>query len=65
MEVTMLITIPAFARATGLNYWLAWRLVQRGAIPSVMVGSRRRIDVRWVEQWLSAGGFEPLETKQT
>jgi hypothetical protein len=25
------------------------------------VGRRRRIDVRWVDQWLAAGGYRPYE----
>ena len=57
--MTRLLTIPKFAEATGLNYRLCLELVQAGKIPSVPVGSRRRIDVRWVEQWLTAGGYRP------
>lgn len=55
--MTKLLTIPKFAEATGLSYRLCLQLVESGKIPSVPVGSRRRIDVRWVEQWLSAGGY--------
>jgi hypothetical protein len=55
--MTKLLTIPKFARETGLPYRLCLQLVQTGDIPSVPVGCRRRIDVRWVEQWLSAGGY--------
>jgi hypothetical protein len=55
--MTKLITIPKFARATGLPYRLCLHLVGTGKIPSVPVGGRRRIDVRWIEQWLSAGGY--------
>jgi excisionase family DNA binding protein len=55
--MTKLITIPKFAQATGLPYRLCLQLVGTGRIPSVPVGSRRRIDVRWVEQWLAAGGY--------
>jgi excisionase family DNA binding protein len=55
--MTRLLTIPEFARATGLSYRLCLHLVQMGDIPSVPVGSRRRIDVRWLERWLEAGGF--------
>jgi hypothetical protein len=55
--MTKLITIPKFARATGLPYRLCLQLVGSGQIPSVPVGGRHRIDVRWVEQWLSAGGY--------
>ena len=55
--MTKLITIPKFARATGLPYRLCLQLVGTRQIPSVPVGSRRRINVRWVEQWLSAGGY--------
>jgi excisionase family DNA binding protein len=55
--MTKLITIPKFAQATGLPYRLCLQLVGTGKIPSVPVGSRRRIDVRWIEQWLAAGGY--------
>ena len=55
--MTKLITIPKFARATGLPYRLCLQLVGTRQIPSVPVGSRRRINVRWVEQWLFAGGY--------
>ena len=48
--MTKLITIPKFAAATGLPYRLCLHLVGAGQIPSVAVGRRRRIDVRWVEQ---------------
>lgn len=57
--MTKLITIPKFAETTGLPYRLCLRLVGAGQIPSVAVGRRRRIDVRWVEQWLASGGFRP------
>lgn len=57
--MTKLITIPKFAEATGLPYRLCLHLVGTGQIPSVAVGPRRRIDVRWVEQWLASGGYRP------
>jgi excisionase family DNA binding protein len=57
--MTKLLTIPKFAETTGLSYRLCLQLVETGKIPSVAVGCRRRIDVRWVEQWLSAGGYRP------
>jgi excisionase family DNA binding protein len=49
--MTKLLTIPDFAEVTGLSYWLARELVNRGDIPSVRVGTRRRIDARVVERW--------------
>ena len=49
--MTKLITIPKFAEATGLPYRLCLHLIGTGQVPSVAVGRRRRIDVRWVEQW--------------
>ena len=55
--MTKLITIPKFAETTGLSYRLCLQLVAGGEIPSVKVGTRRRIDVRWVEQWLAGGGY--------
>jgi len=57
--MTKLITIPKFAEAIGLPYRLCLHLVGTAQIPSVAVGRRRRIDVRWVEQWLSTGGYRP------
>jgi excisionase family DNA binding protein len=55
--MTKLITIPKFAEATGLPYRLCLHLIGTGQVPSVAVGRRRRIDVRWVEQWLATGGY--------
>jgi excisionase family DNA binding protein len=55
--MTKLITIPKFAEATGLPYRLCLNLVGTGKLPSVPVGNRRRIDVRWIDQWLAAGGY--------
>jgi excisionase family DNA binding protein len=57
--MTQLITIPKFAEATGLPYRLCLHLVETHQIPSVPVGRRRRIDVRWVDQWLAVGGYCP------
>ena len=57
--MTKLLTIPKFAEATGLPYRLCLHLVGTGQIPSVAVGRRQRIDVRWVEQWLASGGYRP------
>ena len=57
--MTKLITIPKFAETTGLSYRLCLHLVGTGQIPSVPVGRRRRIDVRWVDQWLACGGYRP------
>lgn len=58
--MTKLLTVPKFAQATGLSYRLCLQLVGSGEIPSVPVGARRRIDVRWVEQWLAAGGYRQM-----
>jgi excisionase family DNA binding protein len=55
--MTKLITIPKFAQATGLPYRLCLQLVTTGQIPSVPVGNRRRIDARWIKQWLASGGY--------
>ena len=56
--MTKLITIPKFAKLTGLPYRLCLHLVDTAQIPSVSVG-RRRIDLRWVDQWLASGGYRP------
>ena len=55
--MTKLITIPKFAEVTGLPYRLCLQLVGSGHIPSIRVGRRRRIGVRWVEHWLASGGY--------
>jgi hypothetical protein len=57
--MTKLITIPKFVAATGLHYRLCLHLIKTEQIPSVPVGRRRRIDVRWVDQWLAVGGYRP------
>jgi hypothetical protein len=57
--MTKLITIPKFAELTGLPYRLCLHLVGTAQIPSIPVGCRRRIDVRWVDQWLASGGYRP------
>jgi excisionase family DNA binding protein len=59
--MTKLLTIPKFAKATGLSYRLCLQLVGNGQIPSIPVGRRRRIDARWVDQWLAGGGYRPSE----
>lgn len=53
LKFTNLIPISDFAKSTGISYWLARQLVKNGAIPSIPVGKRRRIDERWIEKWLS------------
>ena len=58
--MTKLITIPKFGGLTGLPYRLRLHLVATGHTPSVPVG-RRRIDIRWVDQWLAGGGYRPYE----
>ena len=41
----------------GLLYRLCLHLAGTGQIPSIPVGRRCRIDVRWVDQWLAGGGY--------
>jgi excisionase family DNA binding protein len=57
--MTKLITIPKFAELTGLPYRTCLHLAHTAQIPSVSVGCRRRIDLRWVDQWLASGGYRP------
>jgi len=49
--MTKLLSIPEFAVATGISETLARALVNRGDVPSILVGRRRRVDARWVERW--------------
>ena len=47
------ITVAAFARGTGLPYWIAAQMVDRGEIPSITVGKRRRVHSAWIKTWLA------------
>jgi hypothetical protein len=58
-----LISIPKFARATGLTSYAARIAVERGDVPSVQIGDRRKIDEKYLERWL-AGCFEPRSMQQ-
>ncbi len=58
MTMTKLLTVPQFANATGLSEALARALVNRGDVPSIQVGSRRRVDSRWIEKWVNLGNPE-------
>jgi hypothetical protein len=60
-----LISIRQFAKAAGLNYKLARRLVLSGAVPSKQIGCRRRISSRWLERWLEENGALPQEITST
>ena len=58
MTMTKLLTVPQFATATGLSDTLARALVNRGDVPSILVGRRRRVDARWIEKWVNLGNPE-------
>jgi excisionase family DNA binding protein len=58
MTTTKLLSVPQFANATGLSDTLARALVNRGDVPSILVGRRRRVDARWVEKWVNMGNPE-------
>ena len=62
--MTKLITIPQFANATGISETLARALVNRGDVPSILVGRRRRVNARWVEKWTAAANT-PLDTSDS
>ena len=62
--MTKLINTPAFAQRTDLPTGFVSNLVGTGQIPFVPVG-RRRIDVRWVDQWLAGGGYRPYGDQST
>ena len=50
------ITPRYLAQKTGINYALIRRMIDRGDIPSIPFGAkRRRVDAQWVDSWLSAG----------
>ena len=46
-------SVPEAARVLGVGTALLWRLVKRGEIPSVKLGSRRIIPVDQLRTWLS------------
>ena len=60
-----LISIRQFAKATGINYKLARRLVLSGDVPSKQIGRRRRINARWLERWLEDTATIPQEDRRT
>lgn len=60
-----LLSIPDFARATGLSYWLARELVLRGDVPSIRVGNRRRVSAHWVAGWVNAGESSQHQDSQS
>ena len=47
------ITVAAFARATGVSYWIASQMVSSGEIPSIAVGKCRRVHSGWIKKWLA------------
>jgi hypothetical protein len=49
-----LISIPDFARAAGISEGLARELVRNGKVPTIIVGTRHKIDSEWVAGWLSS-----------
>jgi hypothetical protein len=61
MTTCNLMSIPKFAKFTGLNYSLARVLVIRGDVPSVNVGRRRMINEAWARKWVATGD-RPLDT---
>ncbi len=57
----VLLTIPEFAKVTGLSYKLATHLVIAGEIPSLQVGKRRRVPQRCVNEWLESARATRIE----
>lgn len=57
VTMTRLLKVSQLSKETGLPYRLCLQLVRDGDIPSLMVGRRRRVDIRWLEQWLATGGY--------
>jgi hypothetical protein len=61
---TRLLTIPAFAKATGLSCWSARELVRSGEVPSVPVGRRRRVSARFINEWIERSVTQCPATKE-
>ncbi len=61
MTTTKLLSIPEFAKATGLSDRLARHLVKNGDVPSIKVGSRRRVDARFIDRWTAAACEVPAQ----
>jgi hypothetical protein len=59
-----LISIRQFAKATGLSYKLARRLVLSGAVPSKQIGCRRRISAPWLQRWLEESTAVAVDSKR-
>jgi len=67
MTVTKLLSIPQFARATGLSDAAARAMIRDKQLPPVSVGRRQRVDVRWVLKWLATANpdVSPASTTAT
>jgi excisionase family DNA binding protein len=59
MGLTKLLSIAQFAKATGLGYRMARKLVLSGEVNSVKVGRRRRVDSRQIDRWLQWEEAQP------
>ena len=53
MPKPKLLSIPQVAQVTGLSYYLTREMVLNGTIRCVMLGSRRRVNAKWLDRWLA------------
>lgn len=53
-DAPMLLTVSQAADFIGAGKSTAWRMVQRGELPSVKFGGSRRIPRAWLERWVEA-----------
>jgi len=51
MKAENWISVLDFARRTGLTPYLVRMLVGRGEIPTIVIGTKKRIHVQWVTIW--------------
>jgi len=58
VESTQLLKVGDVARRLRLSRGTAYRLIQKGLIPSVRVGRSLRVDERKLEQWLDENGTQ-------
>jgi excisionase family DNA binding protein len=55
-----LISVRQFSQRSGLSYRVARRLVLAGEVPSIKVGSRRRVSAEFIQDWKRQAGSPQL-----
>ena len=55
----LLLSMREAAQAMGISYWQVDAMTLSGQIPSIRVGKRVLIPVKWLEDWIDRQATEP------